>query len=322
METDRRARKDLDYTTKRPPATHQQSFPPPTQPKNDDSTMVEDTKMEDSSKKKEEQKKVKEDNKTTTGMGRPPAAPLEAAARRLERLLGGGLSEKDRHLYTYSNPAKTVRRWLGSASGAAGMATSADVSAAATLLLDPNNGCGPGRALLLAVCDSPAVAAPAADFSETDMDIDESGDASKEGGEKKEAFLSMASSREVESWLLSLQVRLLWKEEKFSDAMALVEKGIAMLLNHLNVASQKMTSAVGVSSLFPLLARLYRYRSLVADAVKDPNTTLHLRGEMSKAHNMACLRRDFDSQATLLNLMLRDLLQHSQSECDAHHPIV
>jgi hypothetical protein len=271
--------------------------------------VVADTKMEDSSKAKEEEKKAEEKKDAATT---PPTPPLEAAARRLERLLGGGLSEKDRHLYSYTNPAKVVRRWLGSASGAAGKATSADIAAAAMTLLDSSNICGPGRALLLEVCDNPATA-----DSTADMEIDGSGDSTETETEKKENYLSMASSREVETWLLSLQIRLLWKEEKFADAMTLVEKGIAMVLNHLDIASQKMTSAAGVSmsSLFPLLARLYRYRSLVADAVKDPNTTLYLRKEMSKAHNMACLRRDFDSQATLLNLMLRDLLQHSQSKC-------
>ncbi|KAG7363033.1 proteasome regulatory subunit domain containing protein [Nitzschia inconspicua] len=268
--------------------------------------------MEDSSKTNEEQKK---DTATTTMA--LPTPPLEVAARRLERLLGGGLSEKDRHLYTYTNPTKVVRRWLGSASGAAGKASSADIASAATVLLDPDNVCGPGRALLLQVCDDPATTATG--DSNVAMDVDESTDGTddqKNRDEERGKYLSLVSSREVESWLLSLQVRLLWKEEKYTEAMTLVEKGIATVLNHLDVASQKMTSAAGVSmsSLFPLLARLYRYRSLVADAVKDPNIALYLRGEMSKAHNMACLRRDFESQATLLNLMLRDLLQHSQIE--------
>jgi hypothetical protein len=273
--------------------------------------MVNDIKMEVPSRKEEDEKKEGE-SKTVV----PSMPPLEAAARRLERLLGGGLSEKDRHLFTYSNPAKTVRRWLGSASGAAGKATSAEIASAANELLDPHNVCGPGLALLLEVCDrSPATSAV---DSCVDMDIDDSGDTvavSAKEDKSKQDYLSLASSREVESWLLTLQVRILWKEEKFVDAMALVEKGIAILLKHLDSASKKITSVVGVSitSLFPLLARLYRYRSLVADAVKDPNNTLYLRGDMSKAHNMACLSRDVDSQATLLNLMLRDLLQHSQS---------
>ncbi|KAL3903387.1 MAG: hypothetical protein SGILL_010465 [Bacillariaceae sp.] len=265
---------------------------------------VEDTKMEDSKKEEEKKEDEKEEEPVT-----PPVPPLQASARRLERLLGGGLSEKDRQMYTYTNPAKVVRRWLGYASRAAGEATSGDIAAAATALLDPNDTvCGAGRALLLEICDSSEAG--------TDMEIDESAATASDNEKKKEDYLTMASSREIEAWLLSLQVRLFWKAEKYAEAMDLAEKGIAMMLGHLDVATQKMTSAVGVSisSLFPLLARLYRYRSLVADEVKDPNMTLYLRTEMSKAHNMACLRRDFDSQATLLNQMLRDLLQHSQIE--------
>jgi hypothetical protein len=272
--------------------------------------MVEDTKMEDLSQKKDDENEGKEQNQGEPSVR--PSPPLEAAARRLERLLGGGLSEKDRHLYSYSNPAKAVRRWLGSASGAAGRATSGNIAGAATVLLDPQNVCGPGRGLLLMVCDSPPATSA---YMDTDDPHGAIAPSTVEGEETKEEYLSLASSREVESWLLSLQVRILWKEEKFAEAMALAEKSITIILKHLDVASQKMTSAVGVSisSLFPLLARLYRYRSLVADAVKNPSTTLYLRGDMYKAHNIACLSRDFDSQATLLNLMLRDLLQHSQS---------
>jgi hypothetical protein len=62
------------------------------------------------------------------------------------------------------------------------------------------------------------------------------------------------------------------------------------------------------------LARMYRYRSLVAEAINDQETTASLRQDMVKAHNLASLRRDVDCQATLLNLLLRDLLLHSQSK--------
>ena len=58
---------------------------------------------------------------------------------------------------------------------------------------------------------------------------------------------------------------------------------------------------------------MYRYRSLVAEALKDAEIDASLRQDMVKAHNTACLRRDVDCQATLLNLMLRDLLNNSQS---------
>jgi 26S proteasome regulatory subunit N3 len=149
------------------------------------------------------------------------------------------------------------------------------------------------------------------------MEVEGEEEMTKEKEEKKDNFLSIASRREIESWLLSLQVRILWKDEKYSDAMELVQKGIVILLEQVTVAVKKVTSksaSGSVSSLFPLLARLYRYRSLIADSMNDPTFTVTLRQEMAKAHNMACLRRDVDSQATLLNLMLRDLLLHSQGE--------
>merc|ERR1712238_388787 len=105
------------------------------------SIMVKDTKMEDTSSttgKKSDEEKTKSENKNeATETPIPVTPPLEAAARRLERLLGGGTSDKERQMYMYGNPVKVVRRWLGTASGAAGEATSSDIISAATILLDP-----------------------------------------------------------------------------------------------------------------------------------------------------------------------------------------
>ena len=264
----------------------------------------------------------KEDTKTTEKKTdtTPPAPPLEAAARRLERLLGGGTSDKERQMYMYGNPVKVVRRWLGTASGAAGEATSSDIVSAASILLDPTpqSQHGDDRTLMLLkaipVVEETPDASSSTTTTTTTMEVEGEEEMTKE---KEDNFLSIASRREVESWLLSLQVRILWKEEKYADAMELVQKGIVILLEQVTVAVKKVTSksaSGSVSSLFPLLARLYRYRSLIADSRKDPTVTVTLRQEMAKAHNMACLRRDVDSQATLLNLMLRDLLLHSQGE--------
>ena len=184
-----------------------------------------------------------------------------------------------------------IRDRLGTASGAAGNATSEDIAAAAAVLLDPQGPCAIGRELVGA-------------GSAVSVEV------------KPEGFLTKASCREVESWLISLSIRLLRKEGKFQDAYTLAEKGIAILLNHLSAASTNLVSSTGVSSssLFPLLARMYRYRSLVADMLKDQSINAYLRQDMAKAHNMACLRRDVDCQATLLNLMLQDLILHSQSK--------
>ena len=283
--------------------------------------MVKDTKMEDTSSStmtnKEDTKTTEKKTDTTT----PPAPPLEAAARRLERLLGGGTSDKERQMYMYGNPVKVVRRWLGTASGAAGEATSSDIVSAASILLDPTpqSQHGDDRTLMLlkaipVVEETPDASSSSTTTTTTTMEVEGEEETTKE---KEDNFLSIASRREVESWLLSLQVRILWKEEEYADAMELVQKGIVILLEQVTVAVKKVTSksaSGSVSSLFPLLARLYRYRSLIADSMQNPTVTVTLRQEMAKAHNMACLRRDVDSQATLLNLMLRDLLLHSQGE--------
>jgi hypothetical protein len=129
-------------------------------------------------------------------------------------------------------------------------------------------------------------------------------------------FLTAASEREVESWLISLAVRLLWKDGKYQEAFALSQNGINILISHLDEASLRITSAssASTSSLFPLLARMFRLRSLAAESLADPAINANLRVDMAKAHNMATLRRDVDSQATLLNCMLRDLLQNKRGK--------
>lgn len=265
---------------------------------------VEDSKMDDATTKETKEEEVKTD--TTPPPPPPPMPPLEAAARRLERSLGGSLLDKERILHTYTNPAKVVRRWLGTASGTAGNATVADIAAAARVLLDPSGPSATGRELLVA-------------GSDTSMEIETTTDAAASATSQElssPGYLTAASSREAESWLLSLCVRILWKEKQFSEAFGLVQKAISILLGHLEAASLNITALSGVttSSLFPLLARMYRYQSLLVEELKDIGMTTTLRLEMTKAHNLASLRRDVDCQATLLNLMLRDLLRHSESK--------
>jgi len=290
--------------------------------------MAKDTKMEETSETKkhegEQKEEMNKEQQADTDASETPAVivtpPLEGAARRLERLLGGGSLDKEHQMYMYVNPVKVVRRWLGTASGAAGKASSSDIVSAANALLDPTPLLvhGDNRTLLL-LKDIDVTGDESAATAASDMDIEKKVDIKgtiAAVDEKENNFLSVASRREVESWLLSLQVRILWKEGKYSNAMDLVQKGIVILLEQVTIAFKRVTSSASgsVASLFPLLARLYRYRSLVADSMKDPTITVTLRQEMAKAHNMACLRRDVDSQATLLNLMLRDLLSHSQVE--------
>lgn len=275
--------------------------------------------MPDAKMKKEESKDAKdskkEEKKEEEKEKAPPLPPLEAAGRRLERLLGGGLSDKDRLMHTFSNPGKVVRRWLGTASGAAGGATLEDIAVAAAKLLDPEGPCSIGRTLL----GGDTAQATAASAMEVDTPPASSDDAAAANTQapKELGYLSSSADREVEGWLLTLMVRLLWKDgSKASEAFELSQKGIGLLMEHLKTSALKITAASGASatSLYPLLARMFRFRSLVAETLKEPGMAAALRQDMARAHNMACLRRDFDCQATLLNLMLRDLLNNSQVE--------
>ena len=177
-----------------------------------------------------------------------------------------------------------------------------DISSAAGVLLDPDGVCAPGRKLLVT---TEGVAS---------MEVDSSTEAA--ATTKALGYCTAGAAREVESWLITLAIRLLWKENKMQEAFSLAQNGIAIVMNHLDVAATKLTSLSGIStsSLFPLLARLYRYRSWVGEHLGDAAQTTMLREDLVKAHNLACLRRDVDSQATLLNLMFRDLLLHSQSK--------
>lgn len=211
--------------------------------------------------------------------------PLEAAARRLERLLGGGVSDTNRMLDFYTNPVKVVRRWLGTSSGAADEATADDVKACAAKVLDPSGPCAAGYKLLVS-----------AEQLQTDG-----------------PHLSLSSRREVESWLLSLAVRILWKQGSFNEALELSKKAVDIMMAHLEENSFHVTAGPA-SSLFPLVARMYRLRALVAESINDSNLSANLRQDMAHAYNTATLRRDVDTQATLLNCMLRDLLQNSQGK--------
>lgn len=239
---------------------------------------------------KEEKPKKEED--TTTTPVTVTVAPLEAAAHRLERLL----SEKVLDFYT--NPVKVVRRWLGTSSGAAGDATVQDIQAAAAALLDPNSSSSDGRALLTT-------------GYQIEVPVSMEEDAASPADQVQTVYLTQASAREVESWLISLAVRLLWKQGKHTEAFELSQKGIEIIMQHLEAPSG---SSGSTSSLFPLLARMFRLRSLAAESLHSPAIDVGLRVGMAKAHNLATLRRDVDTQATLLNSMLRDLLRNSRVE--------
>lgn len=243
-------------------------------------------------KKTEEKKEEKETKKEA------PTPPLEAAALRLERLLGGSKSAEEASSTSmpsyYTNPAKAVRRWLTTSSGAAATATLSDIGAAAKKLLNP----------------CPSVLS---DLEDGTQDMETSTDeATKTDGAS--SFLTVAA-RPFEAWLISLAVRCLYKAAEYEKAYNLAQKGIDMVMEQFE--DSRIVSSV-VSAFYPLLARLIRWRSVVLEHM-PATATAALRPQLAQAYNMASLRRDADSQATLLNCMLRDLLHCSQSKSFAYY---
>lgn len=240
---------------------------------------------------------------------------LVLAAKRLERLLGGnngngnGNGSKSSSSPTekksvveaattmiHSNPCKIVKRWLGTSSGISSKVTLADVTLTAQTLLDPAGSSATGREILIQL--SPPV---------EKMQTEENEDTKEED----EKYLA-SSAREIEAYLFSLAIRILWSE-KNTDAIDLSEKAIQIVSTHITEAEASshivaQNGAGNADGLFPLLARLYRYQGLVSEGVSVR------REELVHAHRMAVLRRDVDTQATLLNLMLRELLTGDRVE--------
>ena len=238
---------------------------------------------------------------------KPTVPPLVASARRLERLLGGGSATDSKSIvHAYTNPGKVLRRWLGTSSGASGKATLSDVVSAAKTLLNPEGPAAEGRSVLLSI---------PLDGDAMDTTNDE-GATTTATTSSASQYLSIASEREVEAWLTSLAVRLLWRAKKYAEAFQLCKTGVDVATKHIGIAASNVAKASGpsMSSMFPLLARLYRLQSLVAESLADPVATAQLRQDFVKAHGTAVIRRDVDTQATLLNLLLRDLVNASESE--------
>jgi len=250
----------------------------------------EDTSMADADKDTKETDDKNKDEEVEEEEKEPEVPPLEAAALRLEKSLGAAEKGGASSYSYYSNPAKVVRRWLSTSSGAAGEASLPDISSAAKALFDPEI------------------------TTDLDLLVAEGGDdmvTEKAESETEEKKYLKSASLEVQAWLMSLKVRLLWREKEFDAALELCQKGIMKVMNKLD---QESGSVASLSSLFPLSARLWRWYALIVETAtpSDPNKAAMLRLDMTKAHNMTLLRRDVDTAATLLNCMLRDLLLNSQ----------
>lgn len=227
-----------------------------------------------------EDTEMKVDDKADSDKKPPPPPPLVAAAQRLDKLLSDTLD-------FYSIPQKVVRRWLGTSSGAAGEATLTSIAQAAHILLDPT------------LCQGVSLLTSNSS-SEEAMSTEED----EEDDTTEQKYVSSNARHVVETWLLSLVVRLHWQAQQYQQAFDLSQKGIDLILTYLEQPQTKSSP-----SLFPILARLFRWRSLCSESMPG---AIDLTADMALQHNLATLRRDVDTQATLLNGMLRELLKQSQ----------
>ena len=269
--------------------------------------------------------------------------PLVLAALRLEKILHDhGESSNDNQ--SYVNPIKVVRRWLGTSSGATSNTnrqdgtqgtgiTVEDIQVATKLLLNPDMECTQkGRSLLLSKDLLSFEGTPEAMM---DMDTEEATTSTDTH------YVTMASAREVECWLLSLMIRTLWKQQqKLSTTATATTQLIPAMMTFANEAllistahleqhgPGTTTTTLVTSSMYPFVARLYRFAALAyesysvaATASTTSNNSNNISQQqqmndmlstMSRAHTFATVRRDVDTQATLLNIMLRELLRHAQ----------
>jgi len=145
---------------------------------------------------------------------------------------------------------------------------------------------------------------PSNDKMETD---DTTTDAAAETTSSKKNYYLKNGEREVQAWLLSLIIRLLYRSNNYKVAFDISTKSLVIIQNHL------LSSKYPSTSLYPLLARLYRYHCLIAESFKEANET-SLYESLIAAHRIACLHLDIDTQSTILNLLLRSLLASHQIE--------
>lgn len=177
---------------------------------------------------------------------------------------------------------------MGSASSVGKSATIEEIAICAREVLDPNGECATGRDLLVGLAQSM-----------TDDDIN-----------KEEKSYLVKSAREAEAYLLSLAVRHLWRDGS-AKASELADKALLIVDAHISECEGLISPTSGVGGLYPLRARLVRYRSLV---LESSGGVEGVRDDLARRYRMAVLAKDGDGICTVLNLMLRDLLEGDQGE--------
>ena len=242
------------------------------------------------------------------------------------------------------NQSKLLKKWLGSVSGTATSATLAQIANCAERTLDPKGCCATGRELLMGLVTDEERAVVLTEFI-SKVEGEGGDNKTKKEGEEEEAKMEEdkdeaaavtetetpplyleKSQREIESWLITLAIRIQWRAASSSSsesstlaAYELSEKGLKILDAHLADCGDVTFNVPGssVGGLYPLLARLLRYRSLTLEVLSPSQRSAlvaHHRTELASRHTMAVLRKDTDVTATVLNIMLHDLLAGDQIE--------
>lgn len=268
--------------------------------------------------------------KEQTAPPAPKYPPVETSARRLERLFGGSSSSSSSSSNAVAaapqsliQQPKILKKWLGSSSGTAGIATLAQIANCAERTLDPAGTCATGRELLMGLVSAEERAAVLTEFEksnekkkgEDEKTEDKSSEAMEEDAKEEAPVYLVKSAREVEAWLVTLATRIQWRAKNYQLAYEWSEKGLKVLDAHLGEVTSSSTDGLG--GLYPLLARLLRYRSLTLESLPESTRSALVatqRSELAGRHTTAVLRRDADVSATLLNTMLRDLLAGNQVE--------
>jgi len=240
------------------------------------------------SKAKGESKSPTKAPLTPSSADAPPPTPLptlDAAAFRLVSLLGLDNSNQSSSKALPSGAGRTVRRWLSAAAvNKCRKLSYSNLLAAAERVLPPNS-------------EVVAAIKSAKPMEDGDEELE---DASEAGKATPHPLVVPA----LEAWVASLAVNsLLFAASDPSAAFDLSGKCLACV----GASASQTNSTFTPPVLSPLIARLYRYRSLCADRAGD-EAKRTVRSELVAAHRLACLSRASDVQATLLNLILRDLL--------------
>jgi len=225
------------------------------------------------------------------------------STKQVETIHTAALSLESLMRVTYSSDA--VKKFMDSDEFITKSASISDVTDAAELLLDPGGPNAMGRSLLIAICPIPIIEGYLG------------GDHHAQRKTKTDKLQSSYSyieycPNEVEAWLLSIAVRLLEKEARCTDALALCSKAIGIVAGHKQeLETMSPTSPQNQvrmeekrSSMMIFLGRFHSYQTSIAQGcVKS------MLGAKNGHNHLSSLRRSVDSKASILNLKLRELSQ-------------